>query len=167
MAKEGPKGKGNEIKDGFNLDNIGGLTKRELAAVKRQAKLALKKEPDDEAGLLRAELGEKEGDSAHNMLVDMRWAYKKVKGRKKLKELIETDDKQFVVMVKELMRLESLVLAAKLRREGDGQGTQAVFVVLKGLDQAEVGEESDVIDVNQIRGAISPGGVESVRTHKE
>lgn len=162
MAKEGPKEKDREITEGFNPDKIGALSKTALEKIGREERKALKdankaSAPSSEADLLRLALGE-EDDSSYNMLLDMRWAYKKVKGKKKLLTLIEEDDKQFVVMVKELMRLESILLAAKLRRDGDGSEKQAVFVVLKGLEKMPEGC-SDGIDVQQITKAISPGGV--------
>lgn len=162
MAKEGRKEKDAIIKEGFNPDKIGGMSKTAIAKMEREERKAIKDAeevptPNSEADLLRLALGE-DGDSSYNMLLDMRWAYKKVKGRKKLYKLVKSDDKQFVVMVKELMRLEAILLSAKLRRDGDGSDKQAVFVVLKGLDKMPEGC-SEGIDVQQITKAISPGGV--------
>ena len=158
--KEGRKEKDAVIKEGFNPDKIGGMSKTAIAKMEREERKALKdankvSTPNSEADLLRLALGE-EDDSSYNMLLDMRWAYKKVKGRKKLLKLIKDDDKQFVVMVKELIRLESVLLTAKLRKDGDGSEKQAVFVVLKGLEKPPEGC-SDGIDIPQITKAISPG----------
>lgn len=105
--------------------------------------------------------------SAYQMLQDMRYVYRKVKGRKKLAELIEADDKQFVFMVKELMKIESQLMSAKIRAREDLNGTaqQTVFVVLKGLedgpqilDVTPGGDEE--IDHRQIAAALTPEGAE-------
>lgn len=102
--------------------------------------------------------------SAHQMLADMRWVYRKVHGRKKLKELVEGDDKQFVSMVKELMKIEAALMTAKIRKDGDvgsnggGVGQQNFFVVLKGLEEglknAVVIDKS--VDMKQITRAMNP-----------
>jgi hypothetical protein len=74
--------------------------------------------------------------SAYQMLQDMRWVYRNVRGRKKLKDMVDADDKQFLFMVKELMKIETSLLSAKIRTKEDNTvgGQQTVFVVLKGLD---------------------------------
>ena len=74
--------------------------------------------------------------SAYQMLQDMRWVYRNVRGRKKLKDMVDSDDKQFLFMVKELMKIETSLLSAKIRTKEDNTvgGQQTVFVVLKGLD---------------------------------
>ena len=102
--------------------------------------------------------------SAHRMLADMRWVYRKVHGRRKLKELVESDDKQFVSMVKELMKIESALMTANIRKDGDvavggGTGQQNFFVVLKGLedDTKMVSAVLDkTVDMKQITRAMNP-----------
>ena len=104
--------------------------------------------------------------SAYQMLQDMRYVYRKVKGRKKLAELIEADDKQFVFMVKELMKIESQLMSAKIRAREDLNGTaqQTVFVVLKGLEDGpqilDVTPGDEDIDHKQIAAALTPEGAE-------
>lgn len=107
--------------------------------------------------------------SAYQMLQDMRYVYRKVKGRTKLAALIASDDKQFVFMVKELMKIESQLMSAKIRAKEDLSGTaqQTVFVVLKGLeddprilDVTPANEED--IDQKQISAALTPEGSEYV-----
>lgn len=103
--------------------------------------------------------------SAYQMLLDMRYVYKKVDGRKKLKTLIASDDKQFVFMVKELMKIEAQLMSAKIRAKEDlnGGAQQTVFVVLKGLEDMpkmlDVTPEDDV-DHRQIAAALTPEGSE-------
>lgn len=103
--------------------------------------------------------------SAYQMLLDMRYVYKKVDGRKKLKTLIASDDKQFVFMVKELMKIEAQLMSAKIRAKEDlnGGAQQTVFVVLKGLEDTpkmlDVTPEDDV-DHRQIAAALTPEGSE-------
>lgn len=80
--------------------------------------------------------------SAYEMLQDMRWVYRKVKGRKKLSELIENDDKQFVFMVKELMKIESSLLNTRAKAK-DEPNDKMVFVVLKGLEKPPVSEDDE------------------------
>lgn len=96
-------------------------------------------------------------DAAYQMLQDMRWVYRKVKGRKKLKQLIDDDDKQFVFMVKELMKIESQMISAKIRSKEDPGGNQTVFVVLKGLAEEKQYEVEDpLINMKQIQHVIQP-----------
>lgn len=103
--------------------------------------------------------------SAYQMLLDMRYVYKKVDGRKKLKTLIASDDKQFVFMVKELMKIEAQLMSAKIKAKEDLNGgtQQTVFVVLKGLEgmpkMLDVTPEDDV-DHRQIAAALTPEGSE-------
>ena len=104
--------------------------------------------------------------SAYQMLQDMRYVYRKVKGRKKLAELIEADDKQFVFMVKELMKIESQLMSAKIiaREDLNGTAQQTVFVVLKGLEDGpqilDVTPGDEDIDHKQIAAALTPEGAE-------
>ena len=108
--------------------------------------------------------GEEDEQSAYQMLQDMRYVYRKVKGRKKLAALIAADDKQFVFMVKELMKIEAQLMSAKIRAKEDlnGSAQQTVFVVLKGLEDGpkvlDIG--SGDIDHRQISAALTPEGSE-------
>jgi hypothetical protein len=93
--------------------------------------------------------------SAYNMLQDMRWVYKNVRGRDKLKKLVKSDDRQFVTLVKELMKIETALLTAKLRQEATIKAQPVTennqfFVVLKGLEDAPV---------KQISGKGGVGGI--------
>lgn len=140
--REGRKPKDAVVKDGFNEDKLGGLKKGEIGKLKK--KVGFEDDTDD---------------SAYAMLEDMRWVYKKVEGRKKLKKFVEADDKNFVVMVKELMKIETSLLATKIRKGEEGAGGgQSVFVVLKGLEDAAVvqGMMDKDVDLRQIQHAINP-----------
>ena len=143
--KTGRKPKGKEITENPNMKP------------KRKAGRPTKAE---ELAKIQAEIEEDGGKSANQMLADMRWAYQKMKGRKKLLELIKDDDKQFVFMVKELMKIESSLLTAQMRKEGDiqGGGQQNFFVVLKGLEDSPgvKGAVDKTIDLNQIQDALNP-----------
>ena len=100
--------------------------------------------------------------SAYQMLQDMRWVYRNVQGRRKLKELVSGDDKQFVFMVKELMKIEASLMAARIRKneEPKQSGQQNFFVVLKGLEDEKkylnVGKMDKTVDMKQIQKAINP-----------
>ena len=104
--------------------------------------------------------------SAYQMLQDMRWVYRNVHGRKKLKALVDSDDKQFVFMVKELMKIEASLMAARIRKNEEPSQTsqQNFFVVLKGLEDEkkylDVGKVDkdvvDTVDMKQIQRAINP-----------
>lgn len=109
---------------------------------------------------------DKDEQSAYQMLQDMRYVYRKVKGRRKLAELIDSDDKQFVFMVKELMKIEAQLMSAKIRAKEDlSGGQQTVYVVLKGLeDGPQVIDvvQNEEIDQRQITAALTPDGGEYV-----
>jgi hypothetical protein len=178
--KEGRKSKDAEISDNFNTEKkIVPSAKDKLAALAEKRRLAR------EAGLTRAQdiahYGEEPkpveatplaGDdedsrSAYKMLQDMRWVYKDLKGREKLRELVESDDRQFVFMVKELMKIEAALLAAKIRKTGEEEGkgvNQNFFVVLKGLESdKKILEMTDKdVDMKQISRALNPDGSEAV-----
>lgn len=175
----GRKPKDKLFKDGFNPMKKGGLTKKEMAAAARQAKLQIerekfeKKQKEMEITKLATKLAlaqveattpedvigpdpEEESDdkSANEMLADMRWVYRKVQGRRRLKALIESDDKQFVFMVKELMKIEA---AKILKTKDDGSVCQTVFVVLKGLEEEKKYEVDDpLINMKQVQHVIQP-----------
>jgi hypothetical protein len=144
--------------------------RREKTEEKKREMEALGNDVNAAAGALPAERpggkGEEEPDAdakaAYQMLQDMRWVYRKVKGRTKLKNLIEDDDKQFVVMVKELMKIEASLMAAKVRAKeyGGGISQQTVFVILKGLDAIPIDVSDKDVDMKQVSRAISPDGEE-------
>lgn len=100
--------------------------------------------------------------SAYRMLQDMRWVYRNVRGRKKLKDLVMTDDKQFVTLVKELMKIEAQLMSAEIRSKeaGNAGGQNTVFVVLKGLQddpRLSVGSvKSGTVDFRQISHVLDP-----------
>lgn len=100
-----------------------------------------------------------DAESAYQMLQDMRWVYQSLKGRDKLKKMVKDDDKQFVFMVKELMKIESALMAARVKKDGgDTNNQQNFFVVLKGLeDEQTVLQSMDkTVDMKQIQRAINP-----------
>jgi hypothetical protein len=133
MARTGNKPKDSEITDNFNPDKITGEDDREMELLARQQALA-------EGG----DVSEEEVAEAYKMLQDMRWVYRMVNGREKLKKLVEGNDRQFVAMVKELLKIESAIMTAKIRTKEErlGEGQKTVLVILKGLE-----EEKQYIDV--------------------
>lgn len=143
---------------------------RELARVGLEATEEEKEAEKRELALEAAGKGSTDPEdeqSAYQMLQDMRYVYRKVKGRTKLRDLIASDDKQFVFMVKELMKIEAQLMSAKIRAKEDlsGSAQQTVFVVLKGLeDDPRILDVSPVedtdIDQRQIAAALTPEGKE-------
>lgn len=100
--------------------------------------------------------------SAQEMINDMRWVYKQLKGRSKLKALM-TGDKEFMAMVKELMKVEASILTNKLRAKDGGNGRQGFFVVLKGLEKekpierlTEAMRDKKPINIKQVERAMDP-----------
>jgi hypothetical protein len=95
--------------------------------------------------------------SAQKMLADMRWVYKTLDGREKLKAMM-AGDKEFMAMVKELMKAEISILTNKAKAGGSGR--QGFFVILKGLEEekpiVQALEQNQVIDIRQIERAINP-----------
>lgn len=92
------------------------------------------------------------------MLHDMRFAYNKANGRKKLADLVKNDDKQFASMVKELIRLEVALQAKNIgTRLGDGDGTQNFFVIVKGLNtEEEVSKATGGLQVGKVSESPTP-----------
>jgi hypothetical protein len=95
------------------------------------------------------------------MFQDMRAIYKKLKGRERLEKWAK-DDKNFLMLAKELMKQESVLLAAKIRK-GEGEGpngqSQSFFVVLKGLeDEKGLAEkfEDKTVDMKQVKHVLEP-----------
>jgi hypothetical protein len=104
---------------------------------------------------VQAELNVEEKSLATVMLNDMRWVYKQINGRKRLKDMVDTDDKQFAFLVKELIKFE--VAEAEKGRGIGGEGGQgmAAFVVIRGLNDeitlgAMMGDQKNVISNQRI-----------------
>jgi len=104
--------------------------------------------------------------SAHRMLQDLRYAYRNSvgpggsKGKRRLVELMEADA-EFKFAVRELLKIEAALMAAKIRKEGgDGSGSvnQSFFVVLKGLEteMPVISQGDKTVDMKQITRAMSP-----------
>jgi uncharacterized protein YdbL (DUF1318 family) len=105
---------------------------------------------------------EMEGDGedrfAEDLMEDMRYVYKQLGGRTKLRALM-TGDKEFIGLVKDLMKVEAAYLAKKLGLKGENQ-PQGFLVVLKGLegDDKLVKDirNNKAIDFKQIERAMNP-----------
>ena len=102
-------------------------------------------------------VGEEDG-FVEDLMSDMRWVYKQLRGRDKLLELMD-NDKEFLVLVKELMKLEAAYLTNKLKNRGSRTGG-GFLVVLKGLegDNKLVADmkKDKTIDLKQIERALNP-----------
>jgi len=143
--KPGQKSKSAVLEDGFNRQKKITPTKKDITAGKK----------------LVNDLDKDTGESAYEMLETMRWIFKKVKGRKKLLELVKKDNKQFVAMIRELMKIETSLLSAKIRAEGGEAGpNNNFFVVLKGLED-EIKTEDSALDMKQIGRVMNPDGTEA------
>ena len=150
-------------KEQADLDKL----KRELDAAQR---VVAGKIDDDEPDLDDDE--ENDDKSAHKMLQDMRYVYRKANGRSKLLKLIKSDDRQFMALVKELMKIEAALMAAKIKKDGDGNGGMSAFVVLKGLEDAAPVMSAllnipSTINLNQIDHALNPTLTEPYEERKE
>lgn len=151
MARTGNKPKDSEITDNFNPDKITGEDDREMELLARQQALA-------EGG----EVSEEEVAEAYKMLQDMRWVYRMVNGREKLKKLVEGNDRQFVAMVKELLKIESSIMTAKIRsKEESREGQKTVLVILKGLEEEKkyIDVTPTDVDTRQIAQMLNPEDV--------
>jgi hypothetical protein len=104
--------------------------------------------------------------SAHKMLLDLRYAYRNSKGsdgkkgRQRLVSLMESDP-EFKFAVKELLKIESALLAARIRNKENEDGTkigqQNFFVVLKGLDdERKYLADDKTVDLKQIKHVMNP-----------
>lgn len=105
--------------------------------------------------------------AAYDMLLHMRFAYRNSKGptgKKGKQRLVElmNNDADFKFAVKELLKIESALLSAKIRKEGDGAvggSNQNFFVVLKGLETEKTILEAmkdNSVDMKQIQRAMNP-----------
>jgi len=175
MGKRGGyKPKDHVIADGFNENKKGKLSKEELAAAKRAGlakgraiiaarRAAAQGAKTDKAGIPKdTPVEEDEANASMRMLADMRHVYKKLKGREKLEKLMKSD-REFLFMIKELMKIESAQLTAKIRaKEGPEQDNRMVFVVLKGLEEEKkfLDVTDKDVDLKQISSALNPDGSE-------
>jgi hypothetical protein len=122
---------------------------------------------------VQAELNPEEKSIASVMLNDMRWVYRQINGRSRLKEMVETDDKQFAFLVKELIKFE--VAEAEKGRGIGGEGGQgmAAFVVIRGLNDeitlgAMLGDQKNVISNQRIAITMTnPDGSEAEPVARE
>ena len=184
-AKGGFDAKDKVLVDGFNPEKIGGLTPAEkkranamnaLAIAHRnrvERKRVAKEEQIRKDAAIEAakaagvyvepppEVEEGEELLGSQMFQDMRAIYKKLKGRDRLEKWAK-DDKNFLVLAKELMKQESVLLAAKIRK-GEGEGpngqSQSFFVVLKGLEEEKgLAEKFDdkTVDMKQVKHVLEP-----------
>lgn len=102
-------------------------------------------------------------DSTTQMITDLRWVIKQAlskggkKGRERLLELVQNDDKLFVSIVKELAKVEASVATAEAKKKNERQGT-ATLVILKGLH--DDGERREVsargVDIRAVREGFDP-----------
>ncbi len=144
------------ISDNFNQQKTKSLTQEDIKKVKKKGG--------------RPRRGEGKYDNlqaAYDMLLHMRYAYRNskgptgAKGRQRLVELMN-NDADFKFAVKELLKIESALLAAKIRKEGDGVvggSNQNFFVVLKGLESERPMLEAmtdKTVDMKQIQKAMNP-----------
>jgi hypothetical protein len=183
-TKPGRASKDKSLTEGFNSNKSGNLSQRKLKQITKQAKIAQATlKTQRELDVLKTQLGdafaetipatkqpnpskpdaadENDVKAAYQMLQDMRYVYKKVGGKAKLLKLMEEDDKQFVFMVKELMKIESNLMTAKSKENDNGSKGQMVFVVLKGLEDeiklnTMMGPKD--VDIKQITDALNPDG---------
>ena len=177
--KAGRKVKGGVITN-TPVQKKGTLTKKETKAALTQAKKRVVRakifeealeslrqgtgEPPAPKKPPEAPLDEKEDlAAAARMLSDLRYAYRNskgadnTKGKARLTKLMESDS-EFKFAVKELMKIESALLAAKIRKSDgpDAPQSQSVFVVLKGLEAGSVEMAASGLDMRQISEALNP-----------
>lgn len=151
MAKKRPgrKAKDAVLSEGFNSEKkLTLMEKRQIAQQKKLLADAKKKKREKELleKLAKKQAAEKEkqlddadGEGpdglSYQMLQDMRWVYQRMGGRKALKDFVKKNDKAYELMVKELMKIESAMKQAEIRKTDPGTSSnQNVFVVLKGLE---------------------------------
>jgi len=181
--------KGEKITDGFNQAKKG-VRRADVRAAVVQAQIEKdeKAAKNKEIASLKARLAtlredlvnpedpeesvDREADNikgSENMLRDLRYGYKHSvgpdgkKGRDRLVDLME-NDAEFKFAMKELMKIESALLAAKIRTKATSTGgsdRQSFFVVLKGLEQekpvaAAFSNRDTPIDLKQVMSAINP-----------
>ena len=165
----GRKTKDREITNNFNPNKRGNLSKKELNKVKKSAENQLPPIPDigDVEGLLDG------ADFSFQVLKDLREAYASVDPKAKLKELIKTD-KDFAEVVKNLLRVETALLATKMKEKDNGitGGSAAVFVIIKGLeDEKRVDKAIKLtdtgVDLEQVMNALNPNAEKKVEVEEK
>jgi hypothetical protein len=176
-AKGGHDPKDAPIVDGFNrVKQYADMTVQEKrmfnmhkAQTARTAKARMRKaekeaiargETPETTPTAKPETETDDDSTGSQMFSDMRAIYKKLKGRNKLEQWAK-DDRNFMVLVKELMKMEATVLATRIRKgeQPDGSnGQQSFFVILKGLeDEKKFTEVEDkTVDMKQIKHVLEP-----------
>lgn len=86
---------------------------------------------------------------------DLRYVYQKSNGKKRLLELAKSDNRFLIAMVKEMLKVEAAMNAAKMKYHNPDEGEKVVFVVLRGLEdekklKQKVEEIEGEIDHEQI-----------------
>jgi len=158
-SKSGPRSKDAAITDNFSTKKTIEPSKADIAAARE---------------LLGLQKGSSEEQDAYKMLQNMRYVFDKAGGRSKLLKLIKKEDKQFMTLSKDLMKVEVALLTAQIRKEGTAKGAdtpnqQNFFVVLKGLEQEKpllegIEKGDGTVDFKQIQSAIDPSKVTYVDT---
>lgn len=154
------------------------VLKKDVERAKKQIKLATGQGLDPKTGKFLPKEGsvkfpkkEKkvltDAESAYQMLQDLRHAYRTSvgqsgkRGRSRLVELMEADT-EFKFMVKELMKIESALMSARVKKEevSGVLNQRNFFVILKGLDDdRQILDSTQVdktVDMKQISRAINP-----------
>lgn len=157
----GRKTKDREITNNFNPNKRGNLSKKELNSLPGIPDI------EDVERLLDG------ADFSFQVLKDLREAYASVDPKKKLKELIKTD-KDFADVVKNLLRVETALLATKMKEKDNGitGGSAAVFVIIKGLeDEKRVDKAIKLtdtgVDLEQVMNALNPNAEKKVEVEEK
>lgn len=174
--KTGPKEKDSDITQNINMRKKGTSKKAEARAklqektAKAEEKRRKAQEKKNKGRGVKEEANmpfESQDDeqSAYKMLQDMRWVYRKVSGRAKLKKLVDKDERNLIFMVRELMKIETSIMAAKIRAKESigGNMNQPVFVILKGLEDEkrvgiDIGVEEHIAQARQAISILRPDG---------
>jgi len=155
--KSGNKPKDSVIADNFNMDKRGVVGQNEAVTGQNKG--------GRPPGRLTQE--QKDERASRQLLDDMRYAYRNAKGkggkkgRARMLELFETDA-DFKFAVKEMLKLESSMQSARIKRDpvGGGGGRVTTFVILKGLQTEDevmgTGVQSKTLDLQQIANAYNP-----------
>lgn len=155
MVKKGSKPSSDELRQIKIQQAVADATVRAKEIEIRHLEKEMKELRQDKES--DTEIPEDDVKSAYEMLQDMRWVYRSLKGKTKLRDLCKADDKQFLFMIKELMKIESSLKQAEIRKEGTGSGDgRAVFVILKGLDQDRVEVKDNLVDMESLSRVLDP-----------
>ncbi len=146
------------------------LEKIEAKIDKTRIDLGIKEsKPVNEIDTTPEPTADEDEKAAHKMVQDLRYAYRNAvgptgkRGRSRLMEIFESDT-EFKLGVKALLKIESDLMAAKIRKDssGESQGgvaNQNFFVVLKGLEDGPKmieGKTDSTVDIKQIQRAMNP-----------